>query len=305
MHIAPSIGNIALGNLRPPHLAELYARLRSDKIRHGKGESVRYRQPLSTNSVLRIHRFLHRMFGWAERMNLVARNVTRSVEAPKATASPARALSAEQVDQVLAASEGTRYHHFFVVCAETGMRRGEVGALLWDAVDFNRRVVTVRQAIGEDRRGGTFIKVPKNGRTREVPLSDAALEALRRQRISQAAKKLAAQEGTYIDRGFVFANEVGGWLDLDAVGKAFSALLRDLGIKARGLSLHSCRHFVGTTGLVQGNDVRTISDLLGHADPGVTLRVYGHAVAGAKERAVTSIGNAIAEAKARRLAGEN
>lgn len=121
----------------------------------------------------------------------------------------------------------------------------------------------------------------------------------------QAAQKLAAPEGTYHDCGFVFADHVGGWLDLDAVSKAFSATLRDLGLKEKGISLHSLRHFVGTTGLATGNDVGTVSDLLGHADPGVTLKVYGHAVAGAKQRAVTSVGEAIAEAKARRLAGEN
>jgi len=58
-------------------------------------------------------------------------------------------------------------------------------------------------------------------------------------------------------------------------------------------------------GLATGNDARTVSDLLGHADPGLTLRVYGHAVAGAKERAVMRISDALVQAKARRLAGEN
>ncbi|MGB8518881.1 MAG: tyrosine-type recombinase/integrase [Candidatus Tumulicola sp.] len=89
------------------------------------------------------------------------------------------------------------------------------------------------------------------------------------------------------------------------MSKAFSATLRSLGLKEKGVSLHSLRHFVGTTSLAIGNDLRTVADLLGHADPAVTLRVYGHAVAGGKERAVTSIGEALARAKARRLAGQN
>ena len=41
-----------------------------------------------SDPVVRIHRLLHRMFGWAERMDLTACNVIRSVEAPKATPSP-------------------------------------------------------------------------------------------------------------------------------------------------------------------------------------------------------------------------
>ena len=245
------------------------------------------------------------MFGWAERLDLVQRNVARLVEAPKATPSPARPLTEDQADLVLAAVEGMRLHSFFVVAAETGMRRAEIGALTWDSIDFERRIASVRQAIGQDRKGNWFLKGTKSGRERVVPLNAPAVEALLRQRASQAADKLAAEEGTYNDRGLVFADEVGQWLNLDAVSKAFSATLRNLGLKEKGVSLHSPRHFVGTTGLAIGNDLRTVSDLLGHADPAVTLRVYGHAVSGGKERAVTSIGDALARAKARRLAGQN
>jgi len=314
IHVAPSLGGIVVTKLKPVHLAELYAKLRAEKIRYvkvlkkGDGstrERIRFGRPLSANSVLRVHRLLHRLFGWAEPLGLVQRNVPRLVQAPKQTPSPARALTVDQVEQVLAAAEGTRFHSFFILAAETGMRRGEVGALTWDCIDFDREVAIVRQAIGEDRKGGTFIKNTKSGRQRVIPLNASAVEALRRHRAVQAAEKLAAKEGTYTDQGLVFASEMGSLLDLDAVSKAFSSLLRGLGIKAKGLSLHSCRHFVGTTSLVTGSDVRTVSDLLGHADPGVTLRVYGHVVAGAKERAVTSIGDALTEAKARRLAAEN
>ena len=66
-----------------------------------------------------------------------AQRDTRSVEAPKATASPARALSVDQVVRVLKAAEGTRLHGFFVVAANTAMRRGELGASRWDAVDLD------------------------------------------------------------------------------------------------------------------------------------------------------------------------
>ncbi len=88
----------------------------------------------------------------------------------------------------------------------------------------------------------------------------------------------------------MFADEVGGMLDLDAVSKAFSALATEVGIKAKGISLHSCRHLGATQALVAGNDIRTIAALLGHADPSVTLRVYCHVVPGAQEKAVAGIG---------------
>ncbi len=163
----------------------------------------------------------------------------------------------------------------------------------------------MRQAIGEDRRGGRFLKTPKNGRTREVPLDAAALDALRRRRTRQAAEKLAAPQGCYADQGLVFADELGGLVDLDAVSKAFAAIARAAGIKTKGISLHSCRHFCATQALVAGNDVRTVAALLGHSLASTTLNVYGHVVAGAQERAVAGVEDAITAAQARRAAGQN
>ena len=64
---------------------------------------------------------------------------------------PAKALSADQVAMLLAAAEGKTLYPFFVLAVATGMRRGEIGALSWDSVDFDRAVVNVPQAVGEDR----------------------------------------------------------------------------------------------------------------------------------------------------------
>lgn len=129
-------------------------------------------------------------------MNLVARNVTRSVDASKATASPARALSIDQAIALLKAAEATRLHAFFTVAAMTGMRRGEIGALMWGAIDMKAGTAMVRQAIGEDRRGGSFVKSTKNGRERLVPLNGAVIAALRTQLAAQNQDRLLSHGRT-------------------------------------------------------------------------------------------------------------
>jgi len=48
-----------------------------------------------------------------------------------------------------------------------------------------------------------------------------------------------------------------------------------------------------------------VAALLGHSLPSTTLNVYGHVVAGAQEREVAGIGDAIEAAQARRAAGQN
>lgn len=312
MHVAPSLGSLPVASIKPVHLAELYTKLRTEAIRYrrkakakdSEKEKFRIGRPLGPNTVLRVHRFLHRLLGWAERMDLVVRNVTRSVDAPKASPSPARALTARHVVALLSAAEGGRFYPFLAVAIATGMRRGEIGAITWDDVDFDNGKVIVRQSVGQDRSGHSFIKGTKTGRERTVPLNGLAISALKTQRASQAAEKLLKRKD-YEDGGLVFADELGRLLDLDAVSKTFAALARGLSIKRKGISFHSCRHFAATEALAAGSDVRTVAALLGHASAATTLNVYGHVVAGAQERAVAQIDHAIAVAQARKGAAEN
>lgn len=94
MHVVPNIGSLGAASLKPAHLADLYAKLRTEPIRYERKArkaaadsapvKVRYGRPLGATTVLRVHRLLHRMLGWAERLGLVSRNVARLVPAPKA-----------------------------------------------------------------------------------------------------------------------------------------------------------------------------------------------------------------------------
>ena len=83
-------------------------------------------------------------------------------------------LRLEELIEVLQAAREPRLRSVVAVAAFTGLRRGELWGLTWDAVDLDRGVVAVRQAVGERRR----IQVPKNGRAREVPLLAPARAAL-------------------------------------------------------------------------------------------------------------------------------
>jgi integrase len=161
-HIKPVLGHVPVTKLKAAHLSELYVRLGVEQPRYTKHvkraegtsrERIRLGKPLGPNTVLRIHRILHRLLKWAMRQALVGPNATDAVEAPKAGPSPARALTADQVAALLAAAEDTSHYPSFGLAARSAMRRSEVGGLVWSAIDFERGVVNVRQAVGEDRFG--------------------------------------------------------------------------------------------------------------------------------------------------------
>ncbi len=292
LHALPWLGALPLAKIRPTHIADVYARLQSAPIFHGR--------PLNPRTVLHVHRLLHRVFGWAERRNLIERNIVRAVDPPRPGPSPARALTGDEADAFLSLAESHRLYPFFALATVTGMRRGEIAALKWDAFDSERGVLSVRQAIGDDRQGGYFLKPTKTGRERVVPLGPIGATALRRQRAQQAQEKLAAGEA-YCDQGFIFADEIGEPLDLDAPTRAFKVLARKAGIPwAR---LHDLRHTAATWALASGADVRSVSAVLGHSAPSTTLNVYGHVVAGLQLKAVEAIDATLERARSRRARG--
>jgi integrase len=278
--------------------------VRSKKDKNGKArERKRIGKPLGGTSLVRVWSFMHRMLAWASRKSLVARNVVSLVDKPEPSLSKARALTTDEAAALLALAEGSRYHAFLLLALTTGCRRGEPAALQWNCVDFINQTILVRQAFGEDRRGGHFIKTTKSGRVRNVPLAAAAVETLRAVHVRQAAENLHAEPNTYQDQRFVFADKFGNPPDLNGLSKAFAELAKLAGIK--GVTLHSCRHFMATSAIVEGSDINSVSAVLGHGQPSTTLNIYGHFLDGGKVAAIQRVGDALAQAQARHASSQN
>jgi integrase len=76
---------------------------------------------------------------------------------------------------------------------------------------------------------------------------------------------------------FVFVNALGRPNDYRRVGTAFRLAVQQAGVRGAGrLSLHSLRHGYASMLIGSGLDVVFVSRQLGHANPGVTLKVYAH-----------------------------
>ena len=97
-------------------------------------------------------------------------------------------------------------------------------ALKWPVVDFERGVVRIEGSLSQTKAGVTM-KGTKTDRVRTVPLSSFALDALRRQKVAQAADRLAAG-ASYKDDGFVFADAVGRRITPWNASYAFGELAR-------------------------------------------------------------------------------
>jgi integrase len=153
----------------------------------------------------------------------------------------------------------------------TGMRQGEVIALTWADIDFDRGVATVNKAARGKRR-----KAPKTrAGNREVKLLPPALEALQRQK---AYTRLLHRE-VFLDPG---TRPVGNdkakprapaaWTADKQIRVRWVAALAAAGIRYRPPK--QLRHTYATWMLMAREDPLWVAGQMGHADVSITLKVY-------------------------------
>jgi integrase len=135
LHLIPEIGKTPLAKLTAQQVQSLYAR----KLSEG----------LSQTTVHMLHGGLHRALKDAERMGLVPRNVSEPVRAPRRNSAEIQTLTEEQSSRFLAAAQGDRFHALYVLALTTGMRQGELLALHWQDVDWERGSLSVRRHVQE------------------------------------------------------------------------------------------------------------------------------------------------------------
>ena len=199
--------------------------------------------------------------------------------------------TAEQLSAFLSwAREHSRYYVPWHVLAYTGMRRGEALALRWRDVDLDAGTVAVRRSVGVTHAKGEPAKVAegptKTARPRVVSLDAATADLLRTWRWEREvlAPELAA------DGALVFSTLNGDHEHPERFSRAFrdaqQRCRNALGGGAPPLArLHDLRHTHATLLLAAGEQVKVVSERLGHASIVITLATYTHTIPGDQQRA--------------------
>ena len=167
-----------------------------------------------------------------------------------------------------------------VVCLYTGLRIGELLALEWKDVDFQKGVLTVSKSRheGKDENGryAQIVESPKTVSSRRcIPLPKQILCELRM--LKRKSRSL-----------YVISNGESS-IPVRSYQRSFERLLKKLDIPHKGF--HALRHTFATRALECGMDVKMLSELLGHKDPAVTLRRYVHSLMEQKKEMMNKVGN--------------
>jgi len=279
LYVLPRLGSLKLQDLRATDLDDLYAEL----LRSGDVKG----RPLSMSTVHHVHTAIGKLLHDAERKGLVVRNVGRLADAPSMAAARDRApdmnvWTPDELSRFLRYVENYRAGALIHLAVMTGMRRGELVALQWDAVDLRRSTVKVRSA-ATYLDGVETIDVPKTKRSRRtIDLDQRTVSVIKRHRATQREElfELGVTSSTD-DR--VFANEIGEPMRPHSVGQAFNRLVESSGIPR--IRLHDLRHTHASHLLAAGVNAKVVSERFGHASVSFTLDTYGHVMPGQQSEA--------------------
>lgn len=163
----------------------------------------------------------------------------------------------------------------------TGIRLGELCALRWEDIDFDKRILKVNHNMQRVKNfssaaGKTDIRIqtPKTTTSvRTIPLPDRLVTILFQNRRA---------EKDYIIRG-----KNRDWAEARTVQYRFSAILKDCGIEH--FKFHMLRHYFATSCIQNGFDVKSLSEILGHATVQTTLNLYVHSSMDQKRKLMNHI----------------
>jgi integrase len=258
-HLAPTVGTIPLGRLRPSDVEELIVTKRD--------------AGLSGSTIRTIYTVLRSALDIAARDGLIRSNPAAAVRRPGVERKDAPHLTAEQAQALLEAIKGDRLECLFRVMLATGLRRGEALALHWSDVDLDAGLLRVRWTLSRTSQG-VQLDEPKTDKSRRtVPLPRSAIETLRAHWTRQLEEQRTAA-GAWQEHGLVFTTEIGTPLEPRNVLRRFEVLAARAGL--RGVTLHTLRHSAASFLLAAGTHTKVVQEHLGHSSYAITADIYSH-----------------------------
>lgn len=242
--VIPQIGEVPLSQLTGLRLQILYQDLRINGRVHSQ---KRASSGLSPKTVRSVHMFLHAALEQAVRAGIIAKNPTMECKPPKLDRKEMKVIQPEQIGDYLQAAAERNVLPLFFLELTTGLRRGELLALLWSDLDPQNRSVSVTKSVSR-LNGKLVVSQPKTQhsiRTLIVP--------------QQAVDLLIQEHSLHPNNPYLFPSPTTGTMySPETVARIHKRILRDAGLE--DCRFHDLRHTFATVALQNGVDIKTLRD---------------------------------------------
>jgi integrase len=260
LHLKPTIGRVLLKDLTRMHVQ----RLLNAKAKGGYSpRTVRY-----------IHTTLSKALTQAVDWDLVPKNAASRAKLPKQKRKKRETLSAENVGAFFAAASEDRFGALYVLAVTSGLRPGELLALKWEDVDLEAGAMFVRRSVSEDEGRPVIREETKTSAGRRLELLPVAVEALKKHRLRQNEERLRYR-GLWRDLGLIFPSTTGTIMRRNNLHRrSYKPLLKRAGLP--DIRLYDLRHTFATLMFENKEQLKLVSEMLGHASVKQTADTYTH-----------------------------
>ena len=241
-----------------------------------------YKKGLSQQTIHNAYSIAKKVYNYYFEAGELLKHPFKGVKMPKKGESRVTHLTTEQMDDLLSAvyldyEPQDPMYVGILLAFYAGLRRGEICGLRWNDIDFYKKTITVRSAIGIGYRNGkevAYSKNPKNkSSSRKFPMLPQLEEAL-----LQRKDILEPKDNWYV------IGEQEDYMHPHTYNREFSRFAeRNNLVDAYGKKIvpHGLRHNFATVGIRAGMDIASLSLMMGHASRAMTLDTYGDANADA------------------------
>jgi integrase len=276
------IYDIKLKDLTASDIQKYY----NDLIKKGK----------TVGNVRMLHKLINPCIRYAYDNNKLIKDFSRALVLPEnkrlEEIDEVRPFTIEEQFKFIHAIEGNELEALYSSALDTGLREGELFALTWLDINFDKEYVDVNKSYKcvkniETGKYEDVIQPPKTKNSiRKVPMPKHLINKLKQYHEDQKSlkKKMA---NLYKDKNLIFCNMYGNYLDSSNVLDKFKKILKDNSIPER--RFHDLRHTYATRLFELGENPKTVQKLLGHSDISTTLDTYTHVLENIKEKAAAKI----------------
>ncbi len=243
LHILPLVGSIPLKNIRKSHGEEIQFNLR-DK-HNNKGINL----IISTFKGIMLE---------AERDEYIVRTPLKNLKDYPETQSEDKFWTIEEINQFLRANQSDPNYHLYYLAIYTGMRKGELAALKWEAVSFQQEKIFVRAT--SDRYGHR--ESTKTGKNRQIPMKGHLFHFMLNLHNQKKSE-------------FVFTDKNSEQLNTHHLYRDFCKAQSNAKMQ-NIIRFHDLRHTFASNFVMIGGSIFELQKILGHSKIDMTMRYTHH-----------------------------
>ena len=257
---------LELREVTPQHIEDFYQTILDDNC--------------TTNTVIHYHSILRKAMQVAVKKDIILKNPVDKVQRPKKNVYHGNFYTEEEMMTLFDAVSGDPLELCVKIAAYYGLRRSEVLGLRWDAIDMERKTISISHKVIEAEVDGKFIPVGEDvlktkSSFRTLPLIPAVEKLLLEEKEKQEMFRRLFKKSycrDYLD--YICVDQTGKLLRPNYVTEHFAWLIQKYDQKK--IRFHDLRHTCASLLLSNGISMKQIQIWLGHSTFATTADIYAH-----------------------------